>query len=72
MSEHVLIRVDEDNPFEAAALVGCGVLTGWGSAVTPPTSSRVTPLPSMGRVVESSVDPSARRGDLAFGPAQSS
>ncbi len=33
VSEHVLIKIDEDIPFEAAALVGCGVPTGWGSAV---------------------------------------
>jgi len=33
VSEHAVIRIDEDIPFEAAALVGCGVPTGWGSAV---------------------------------------
>ncbi|MCL4421874.1 MAG: NDMA-dependent alcohol dehydrogenase [Actinobacteria bacterium] len=33
ISEHALVKIDEDIPFEAAALVGCGVPTGWGSAV---------------------------------------
>lgn len=33
VAEVSLIRLDEDIPFEAAALVGCGVATGWGSAV---------------------------------------
>jgi NDMA-dependent alcohol dehydrogenase len=27
------VRIDEDIPFEVAALVGCGVPTGWGSSV---------------------------------------
>jgi S-(hydroxymethyl)glutathione dehydrogenase/alcohol dehydrogenase len=27
------VRVDDDIPFEVAALVGCGVPTGWGTAV---------------------------------------
>ncbi|HEY2601547.1 MAG TPA: NDMA-dependent alcohol dehydrogenase [Thermoleophilaceae bacterium] len=33
VSEHSCVRIDEDIPFEVAALVGCGVTTGWCSAV---------------------------------------
>jgi NDMA-dependent alcohol dehydrogenase len=33
ISEHSCVRVDEDLPLEKAVLVGCGVPTGWGSAV---------------------------------------
>lgn len=33
VSEDSVVRVDADYPFEAAALVSCGVATGWGSAV---------------------------------------
>jgi NDMA-dependent alcohol dehydrogenase len=33
VSEWSCIRIPEDIPFEVAALVGCGVPTGWGSAV---------------------------------------
>jgi S-(hydroxymethyl)glutathione dehydrogenase/alcohol dehydrogenase len=33
ISEHSVVKVDEDLPLEVAVLVGCGVPTGWGSAV---------------------------------------
>jgi Zn-dependent alcohol dehydrogenase len=33
ISEHSLVKVDESLPLETAVLVGCGVPTGWGSAV---------------------------------------
>ncbi len=33
VSEYSVVRVDEDVPLEVAVLVGCGVPTGWGSAV---------------------------------------
>lgn len=33
LSEWSCVRIDEDIPFDVAALVGCGVTTGWGSAV---------------------------------------
>jgi len=33
VSEFSLIKIDDDYPFEVAALVGCGVPTGWGAAV---------------------------------------
>jgi len=33
ISEHSCVAVDPEVPFEVAALVGCGVATGWGSAV---------------------------------------
>jgi len=33
VSEASLVKVDKDLPFEAVALVSCGVATGWGSAV---------------------------------------
>ena len=33
VSEFSVIQIPEDIPFEVAALVGCGVPTGWGSAV---------------------------------------
>jgi S-(hydroxymethyl)glutathione dehydrogenase/alcohol dehydrogenase len=32
-SEHSCIKIQDDIPLEVAALVGCGVPTGWGSAV---------------------------------------
>jgi len=33
VSEWGCIKIDDDVPFEEACLVGCGVPTGWGSAV---------------------------------------
>jgi alcohol dehydrogenase (nicotinoprotein) len=33
VSEYSCVRIDDDIPFEVAALVGCGVSTGWCSAV---------------------------------------
>lgn len=33
ISEHSCVKIDDDIPLEVAALVGCGVPTGWGSAV---------------------------------------
>ncbi|MGY1625040.1 NDMA-dependent alcohol dehydrogenase [Geodermatophilus sp. SYSU D00965] len=33
VQEASVVRIDEDIPFEVAALVGCGVPTGWGSSV---------------------------------------
>jgi Zn-dependent alcohol dehydrogenase len=32
VAEDSIIKIDESIPFEAAALVSCGVTTGWGSA----------------------------------------
>jgi alcohol dehydrogenase (nicotinoprotein) len=33
ISEHSLVKVDENLPLDVAVLVGCGVPTGWGTAV---------------------------------------
>jgi NDMA-dependent alcohol dehydrogenase len=33
VSEHSVVKVDDDLPLETVALVGCGVPTGWGTAV---------------------------------------
>src|SRR6202012_1311589 len=33
VSEFSCVRIDDDIPFEVACLVGCGVTTGWCSAV---------------------------------------
>jgi S-(hydroxymethyl)glutathione dehydrogenase/alcohol dehydrogenase len=33
VSEHSCVKVDDDLPLETVALVGCGVPTGWGTAV---------------------------------------
>ena len=33
VSEHSAVKIDDDLPLETAALVGCGVPTGWGTAV---------------------------------------
>ena len=33
LSEHSCVKIDDDLPLETAALVGCGVPTGWGTAV---------------------------------------
>lgn len=40
VSEHALTKIDEDLPLDLASLVGCGVTTGWGSAVN---TADVTP-----------------------------
>jgi alcohol dehydrogenase (nicotinoprotein) len=33
VSEYSCVKIDDDLPLETAALVGCGVSTGWGTAV---------------------------------------
>src|SRR4051794_26455998 len=33
VGENAVVRIDNDIPLDRAALVGCGVITGWGSAV---------------------------------------
>jgi S-(hydroxymethyl)glutathione dehydrogenase/alcohol dehydrogenase len=33
VNEHSCVKLDDDIPFDEAALLGCGVPTGWGSAV---------------------------------------
>src|SRR5215469_9069399 len=33
VSEHSCVKIDDDLPIETVALVGCGVPTGWGTAV---------------------------------------
>jgi alcohol dehydrogenase (nicotinoprotein) len=33
ISQHSLVKIDESLPLDVAVLVGCGVPTGWGSAV---------------------------------------
>ncbi|MBM3662847.1 MAG: NDMA-dependent alcohol dehydrogenase [Actinobacteria bacterium] len=33
LSENSVVRIEKDLPFDVAALVSCGVATGWGSAV---------------------------------------
>ena len=33
VSEHSCIKVDEDLPLETVVLIGCGVPTGWGTAI---------------------------------------
>jgi len=38
--EHALVKVREDMPLDLAALIGCGVMTGYGSAVNV---AKVTP-----------------------------
>ena len=40
MMEDSLVKIDDDIPLDLASLVGCGVTTGWGSAVN---SAKVTP-----------------------------
>jgi alcohol dehydrogenase (nicotinoprotein) len=40
VSQHSCVRIGKDIPFDVAALVGCGVPTGWGSAVY---AARVSP-----------------------------
>src|SRR6185437_16918924 len=32
VSQHSCVPIDRDIPFEVAALTGCGVPTGWGTA----------------------------------------
>ena len=45
VSEHSCVKIDDDLPLETVALVGCGVPTGWGTAVNAAatTSSATTP-----------------------------
>jgi len=31
--EHAIVKVDRDMPMDLAALIGCGVITGYGAAV---------------------------------------
>jgi len=33
VAEHSVVKIDDDLPLETVALVGCGVPTGWGTAV---------------------------------------
>ena len=33
VQQESLVKIDDDIPFDRACLVGCGVTTGWGSAV---------------------------------------
>jgi S-(hydroxymethyl)glutathione dehydrogenase/alcohol dehydrogenase len=33
LREHAVVKIGNDIPFDVAAVVGCGVLTGWGAAV---------------------------------------
>src|SRR5580658_6181778 len=33
LSEHSCVKVDKDLPLQTVVLVGCGVPTGWGTAV---------------------------------------
>ena len=40
MSETSLVKIDDDLPLSRACLLGCGVMTGWGSAVN---TADVTP-----------------------------
>ena len=40
VSEYSCVKIDDDLPLETAALVGCGVPTGWGTAVN---AGRVRP-----------------------------
>jgi len=39
VAESQVVKVDDDLPLEAVALVSCGVATGWGSATTSPVVS---------------------------------
>jgi S-(hydroxymethyl)glutathione dehydrogenase/alcohol dehydrogenase len=43
ISQHSVVKVDDWPPLESAVLVGCGVPSGWGTAVTPVTCARATP-----------------------------
>ena len=38
--EDSLVKIDDDLPLNRACLVGCGVTTGWGSAVQHRTGQR--------------------------------
>ena len=39
--EHSLVKIRDDMPLDRAALIGCGVITGFGAAVN--TAMRVNP-----------------------------
>ena len=41
--EFSVIKIPEEIGFDVAALVACGVPTGWGSAVSLPTCAPGTP-----------------------------
>ena len=41
--EDSVVKIDSDVPFETAAIMGCAVPTGFGSAPMSPTCSRVRP-----------------------------
>jgi S-(hydroxymethyl)glutathione dehydrogenase / alcohol dehydrogenase len=45
-----VVKIDPAIPFEAAALVSCGVTTGWARRYGPPTSGRVRTSSSLALV----------------------
>jgi S-(hydroxymethyl)glutathione dehydrogenase/alcohol dehydrogenase len=54
VSEHSCVKIDDDLPLETMALVGCGVPTGWGTAVNaggvrPPRCAATTTSPPCSR-----------------------
>ncbi len=58
VSQHSVVKIDRDIPLDIAALVSCGVPTGWGSAVY---AARV--VPGAKHVV--AVDPVAMKREVA-------
>ncbi len=48
LSEASVVKIDDDLPLNRACLLGCGVTTGWGSAVNTADVSPATPSSSSG------------------------
>ena len=48
------VKIDADVPFTSAALIGCGVLTGFGAAVNTADIARATPSRSSGAAASAS------------------
>ncbi|MET4049077.1 alcohol dehydrogenase [Rhodococcus sp. 1163] len=61
------IKIDEHIPFEVASLVGCGVPTGWGSAVNV---AKVTPGDTVAIIGVGGVGMSALQGAVQSGASK--
>ena len=69
VNEASCIKVDRDMPLDRACLLGCGVVTGWGSAAsTPPRWARATWSPSSASVASA---PRACRAPASPAPSRS-
>ena len=74
--EYSAVKIDEHVPFEVAALVGCGVTTGWGSAtnvaqVRPGDSVAIVGVGGVGMAALQGAVVSGARNVIAIDPVAS-